>query len=70
MDAAAGMSKPDIHPRPGDFSLCGKCGEILVFSDNLTQRAADLNDLLTLGQNEGHQLTVVQQVIRQHRFIK
>lgn len=29
------MTEEDSPPRPGDFSVCMNCGEILVFEDSL-----------------------------------
>lgn len=70
MDAATSIENPKHQPRPDDFSLCGKCGEVLVYDADLTLRAADLKDMLKLTPRSGQAMTQMQQVIRQHRFIK
>lgn len=33
-------------PAPGDFSVCGYCGELLIFNEGLSMRRAELNDLM------------------------
>lgn len=69
MDAATCVGRKKVQPRPGDFSLCGKCGEILVYNADMTLRAADLKDMLTLDSEEGVRLTLAQRLIRQQRPI-
>ncbi len=41
------MEKPK-GPKAGDISVCYKCGEICVFTEAITYRAASAIDLLTL----------------------
>jgi hypothetical protein len=38
MDASVIASLEDQPPRPGDISLCGRCGKVMIFSDDLTLR--------------------------------
>lgn len=70
MDAAASVTDPSFRPRPEDISLCGKCGEVLIYPADLTLRAADLKDMLKLNPAQGDLLTDLQRTIRQHRPIK
>jgi hypothetical protein len=32
----------DAQPRPGDFSVCLNCGQVLRFTENLHSRTSDL----------------------------
>ena len=70
MDAASSATDPSYRPRPEDYSLCGKCGEVLVYAADLTLRAADLKDMLALDDEQGRLLTHLQRTIRRERFIK
>lgn len=64
-------SRPGIdqtkRPRPGDFSLCLRCGEIYVFQDDMTVRLPTVKELMELGEAEHKELTEVQTMIRKER---
>lgn len=67
IDAATGVAEPNHSPREGDFSLCFECGEILVFTKDLSLRMADLNDMLTVSDRNKDLLERGQQWIRANR---
>lgn len=69
MDAAMCISKPAGRPEPGDLSLCLKCGEILVYADQLKLRTAELNDLMRLDKKRGRRLSRAQTLIRFKRYV-
>ena len=52
-------------PQPGEFTLCGCCGEILIFQDKLSLRPATLNDLVKLTPFEHDYLASLQFAVRQ-----
>jgi len=45
MDAATAVSRKDATPKPGDASLCLKCGALLRFADDLTLIRGDFDGL-------------------------
>lgn len=55
------------RPRPGDFSLCMKCGEIYVFNPDMTVRIPTIDDMLTLDNAESKTLIKTQTKIRKER---
>lgn len=55
------------RPRPGDFSLCLKCGEIYVFKDDMTIRLPTVAELMNLDQGNMNTLQVIQTKIRKER---
>lgn len=67
MDAATCVTKEAVAPKADDFSLCMKCGEILVFNPDLTLRAVELNDLTTADRLTHLTLERGQKFIRQRR---
>ena len=60
------------RPRPGDFSVCMKCGEIMVFDESLRFKVPSVSALLELRQLpvEWSLVTTAQRLIREHRWIK
>ena len=38
VDMAAGMPWGPRPPRPGDYSMCLKCGHLMVFAEDMTLR--------------------------------
>lgn len=69
MDAATD-SKGIHRPSAGDFSVCAKCGEIMLFNEDLTLCEATLSDLMCLPSDIEAQLLHVQRIIREARLIK
>lgn len=63
MDRATGLENSQA-PKPGDVSLCVNCGEALIFTDALTLRLAELNDLIKLGAEQHALVTNAQAHIR------
>lgn len=55
------------RPRPGDFSLCMKCGEVYVFNEDMTVRIPSISDMMKLDQEESNTLTKTQTKIRKER---
>lgn len=70
MDAATpAYFNAKVSPRPGDLSLCMKCGEMLVFTESLTIRILELNDMLQLKAVTQKELTNAQKLIREKRIL-
>jgi len=67
MDAAFCHYDKSARPKPGDISLCMKCGEPQVYTEQLTLRPAELNDLLALDAEANRELTKAQKLIRRLR---
>ena len=67
IDACTHALGPDKPPKPGDFSLCGYCGEILIFNPDLTVRNPVLIELLSLPPPISHLLNQLQTKIRRDR---
>ena len=62
MDASSDMDGKAI-PKPGDFTLCIRCGCVLVFTDELIGRRAEQADLDALNDAERHALLVISAAI-------
>ena len=56
-------------PRPGDFAICLKCGEILVFDKDIRTRIAELNDMMSLLPPEDKMIVEIQKNIRKERLL-
>lgn len=69
MDAAT-CTDGDHRPKSGDMSVCAKCGEILIFDDDVVPRIPTLSELITLPEDVSAQLNHVQNAIRRERPIK
>ena len=66
-EAATCMATGDCHPSEGDYSVCMKYGEILIFNAALVLRAATVSDMLAASPENHRQLTVAQNMIRRLR---
>jgi len=69
MDCASCYYDEKARPRPGDYSVCMKCGEIQRFTEALTLRAAELNDFIGLDKETNEHLTKVQTLVRRERVL-
>ena len=70
MDRATYADKEERKPSPNDYSVCLKCGEILVFSEDLFLREATISDLMLIPSDVERQLVKLQHVIRRERVIE
>lgn len=72
VDAASIAVGPEScrPPSEGDISLCFKCGEVMVFRDDLSLRLALLDDLLGLTSEARETLEMAQRRIREERPVK
>jgi transcription initiation factor IIE alpha subunit len=68
MDSAVSVGSQS-RPRPGDLSLCAKCGEILVYDENMGVRQPLVKEMVELPQDVHHNLEVAQNTIRRERVI-
>lgn len=66
-DAAMCIDDDTVRPKPGDFSVCLRCGEILCFTADLSLRLADLDDFMDLDKKISALLTRAQTKIRRAR---
>ncbi len=67
MDTAVQISSAYVKKLcPGMISLCGKCGTILIFKDDLTQRRITEDELLKirLDPEAWAKITTAQQLIK------
>lgn len=69
LECATVIGKKDASPKPEDFSLCMKCGEILRFKSDLSLRPAELNDFLDLPREVAITLEYAQKTIRRLRLL-
>lgn len=67
LECATVISRQGAKPKPDDFSLCMKCGEILRFKADLSLRIVELNDLLDLPREVSITLEHAQKHIRRKR---
>jgi len=67
LDCAFAADASDDPPVPGDFTLCFKCGAILVFTDDLDVRPATDDDLEALEARERKELERAQRLLRAYR---
>ena len=65
-DACSGTGEA---PRGGDLTLCGKCGELMAFNDDLSAREATLEDLMQLSDEQRELLDTLQKRIRKERIL-
>ena len=65
--AASAFEDTSPRPTPGDFNLCIKCGEICCYTEALTTRIAQLNDLMALDARTHQELKRCQDLIRRLR---
>lgn len=57
----------ELRAKPGDMAVCFKCGEILVFTDDLGLRQSDLNDMAKIAPFERENLGRAQRLVRRDR---
>jgi hypothetical protein len=69
MDAAS-LYTGSVKPRPGDFSCCLKCGELMIYTVEMILRVPELVDLMGLDQATMDEITKVQTAIRKHRVLE
>ena len=67
MDDATCVTDASKRPKPGDVSVCMRCGEILAFSGTLNLSIAGVDHLLALDAEMNHVLTRTQELIRRQR---
>jgi hypothetical protein len=70
MDSATCIEKKAYRPKPGDLSICLKCGEILIFKADLRADLPDVADLLNMPKETEELLMRAQRTIREQRLIK
>jgi len=71
MDASTCITRgTKKEPLPGDFTLCARCGEILVYDQNLVPTIATISDILDAGEENSRLLDKLQKAIRRDRPIK
>lgn len=61
-EVAVGTTK---RPRPEDLTLCLNCGEVLVFTDTMEIRPAELRDYMQLDADAFNTVNIGQKLIRQ-----
>lgn len=57
----------ECRPRPGDLTLCLKCGELYVFTDRMGIRIPTLAEMSILDNQIHREIERVQRVIRRER---
>lgn len=66
-DAASHPIDENATPKPGDLSLCLKCGELMVFKADMTLVQAGFKDVMDLKTKEFMLLSRTQKLIREKR---
>lgn len=64
LDCATGAFEEDLTPKPGDLSLCIRCGDMLVFTDKLGLRLPTKEEYENLPDYVKKQIIQAQIVIR------
>ena len=67
MDRATVLTDEGARPEPGDFSVCIRCGEILRFSEELTLRSMQPEELYYLDAERGALLFEAQSKVQEMR---
>lgn len=67
VDAATHPVNDKAVPKPGDLSLCMKCGELMTFNDDMTLRLSSIEDVMGLKPEENNLLERTQKLIREKR---
>lgn len=67
LDSATRPGPEEERPRPGDLSLCLKCGEIYVFNQDMTIRVPTVAELMQCGPEIHSELEFMQNKIRNLR---
>jgi hypothetical protein len=57
----------DGRPSPGNFTLCMKCGEILIFDEHLKVQPPSVSQLMNLSPGLSRILDRAQRLIRKER---
>ena len=70
-DCASAADNSDSRPKPGDITVCLKCGEIMEFGSRMELQEASLDTLKAIQQDpeQWWYLCRTQELIRQKRFI-
>jgi len=68
MDCGTSTNGPETkRPGPGDFSLCLRCGEVLIYDAEMRLVIPTVQNLLDLGESNRTWLEYVQLKIRRER---
>lgn len=71
LDSATGVpGQGDARPKPGDLSVCLKCGEVLEFAADMSITVASVASLMALDATGAAMLEKAQRLIRRERYIK
>lgn len=66
-DAASAVDGSNHRPKPGDLTLCLKCGEIMQFGEKMRLESASIDNLLTLRKESPKQW---QMMVRAQKLIR
>lgn len=64
IEASVGLHDPTIVPKEGDISLCGHCGELLLYNADLKLEQAPMSILRELDPETCGDILVAQSIIR------
>lgn len=53
-----------VKPKPGEASVCGWCGALMIFTDNLTLRQLDWPDWCQLSHTQKRSLVFTRKVVQ------
>ena len=70
LDGAETVSDPNIHPRPDDITICGYCGEVLQFNDDMSLRLIDESVLSEIDLVEMQKASAMATEFRKHFEMK
>jgi C4-type Zn-finger protein len=67
MDAVTATVAVPRAPGPDDITICAKCGEFLIFDQDMKVRSMDLHDMLKVSPEGQAQMSMMQALIREQR---
>ena len=66
VDVARELIRRHKYPRPEDIAICTFCGQIIVFTPELTLRKIEPIELFTTYEPIAEQILVTQMLVRTH----
>jgi hypothetical protein len=71
LDSATPLpNQGNCRPRPGDLTVCVKCGEALEYTEAMFLKIATVSHLMGLPSEQQAAMSKAQKLIRERRFIK
>jgi hypothetical protein len=68
LNAAGSFEHPGELPKPGDLYVCGKCGAVMLYADDLTPRGMTEPEMQELIEDTETMNELARSVARVHLF--